>query len=151
MRALVQRVSGARVLVEGRVTGEVRAGLLVLVGATHDDGDRDAEWLARKVSGLRVFSDEHGAMNRDVREAGGAMLAVPQFTLYADARRGRRPDFTAAASPERAGPLFERFCEALAATGVRVERGVFRAHMRVELVNDGPVTLLIESPRPADG
>ncbi len=149
MRALVQRVSEARVTVDGEVTGEIGTGLLVLVGATHDDGSGDADWLARKVAGLRVFADDAGQMNRDVRESGGAILVVPQFTLYGDARRGRRPDFIAAARPEQAEPLFERFCVTLAAEGVRVERGRFRAHMKVALVNDGPVTLAIESPRAA--
>ena len=125
MRALVQRVSGARVSVDGRVSGEIGAGLLVLIGATHSDGESESAWLA---------------------ETAGACLVVPQFTLYGDARRGRRPDFTAAARPEQAEPLFEHFCTLLAEQGVRVERGVFRAHMSVELVNDGPVTLRVQSP-----
>jgi D-tyrosyl-tRNA(Tyr) deacylase len=146
VRALVQRVTRARVTVDGSVSGEIAGGLLVLLGATHADGEAEARWLAGKVAGLRVFADEAGRMNRDVREVGGACLVVPQFTLYADARHGRRPDFVAAAAPEQAEPLFERFSAELAAAGVRVERGVFRAHMQVELVNDGPVTLLIESP-----
>ncbi len=149
MRALVQRVDGARVTVEGRASGAIGAGLLVLLGATHADRDADADWLARKVAGLRVFADQAGHMNRDVREAGGGVLVVPQFTLYGDARRGRRPDFVQAARPEQAEPLFERFCATLAGEGVRVERGVFRAHMRVELLNDGPVTLLVETPTAA--
>ncbi len=146
MRALVQRVDGARVTVEGRASGAIGAGLVVLLGATHADRDADADWLARKVAGLRVFADDAGHMNRDVREAGGGVLVVPQFTLYGDARRGRRPDFVQAARPEQAEPLFERFCATLAGEGVPVERGVFRAHMRVELANDGPVTLMLESP-----
>lgn len=146
MRALVQRVTRARVTVAERTTGEIAAGLLVLVGATHADGEGEARWLAGKVAGLRVFADEAGKMNRDVREAGGACLVVPQFTLYGEARHGRRPDFVAAAGPEQAEPLYERFCAELAAAGVRVARGVFRAHMQVELVNDGPVTLLLETP-----
>ncbi len=146
MRALVQRVTRARVTVDAAVTGEIAGGLLVLVGATHGDGQASARWLAEKVAGLRVFADADGRMNRDVRESGGACLVVPQFTLYGDARRGRRPDFLAAARPEVAEPLVEHFCIELAAAGVRVERGVFRAHMQVELVNDGPVTLLLESP-----
>jgi len=149
MRALVQRVARARVSVEGRVRGEIGPGLLALVGATHGDGPADACWLAGKVAGLRVFPDAEGRMNRDVRAAAGAVLVVPQFTLYGDARHGRRPDFTAAARPEEAEPLIERFGAELAALAVRVERGVFRAHMQVELVNDGPVTLLLESPRTA--
>ncbi len=150
MRALVQRVSRARCTVAGETTGEIGAGLVALVGATHADDDAAARWLARKVAGLRVFADPEGRMNRDVREAGGAVLAVPQFTLYGDARRGRRPDFVRAAPPEQAEPLYERFCATLESEGVRVERGRFRAHMSVELVNDGPVTLMLESsPEPA--
>ena len=146
MRALVQRVSRASVRVGGEVKGSIGPGLLVLLGAGHEDRAEDAEWLARKVAHLRVFGDERGQMNRDLLETGGAALVVPQFTLYGEARRGRRPDFTRAARPEQAGPLFDRFCEALERAGVRVERGVFRAHMEVELVNDGPVTLGLESP-----
>ena len=146
MRALVQRVSRARVTVEGRVTGSIERGLLALLGATHADGPAEAEWLARKIAGLRVFADDQGHMNLDLAAAGGRVLAVPQFTLYGDARRGRRPEFTAAARPEQAEPLFERFCAALAEAGIAVERGVFGASMAVELVNDGPVTLMIESP-----
>lgn len=150
MRALVQRVARASVTVDGRVTGAIERGLLVLLGATHADGADEAAWLATKLAGLRVFPDDEGKMNRDVREAGGAALVVPQFTLYGDARRGRRPEFTAAARPEVAEPLFERFCTALAGEGVRVERGVFRVHMLVELVNDGPITLMVESPVAAE-
>jgi D-tyrosyl-tRNA(Tyr) deacylase len=143
---LLQRVQEARVTVDGRETGAIGAGLLALVGATHDDRVEDADWLAHKIAGLRVFADADGNMNRDVRETGGAVLVVPQFTLYADARRGRRPDFTAAARPEHAEPLVERLCATLVAGGLRVERGVFRARMRVTLVNDGPVTLMVETP-----
>jgi len=150
MRALVQRVARARVTVEGRVTGAIERGLLVLLGATHADREADADGLARKVAGLRVFADDAGHMNLDLAAVGGRALVVPQFTLYGDARRGRRPDFIAAARPEQAEPLFERFCATLAGAGVGVERGVFRAHMAVELVNDGPVTLMIEIPPPAD-
>jgi D-tyrosyl-tRNA(Tyr) deacylase len=146
VRALVQRVSRARVTVEGRVTGEIGRGLLVLLGATHQDGEQQATWLAQKLAGLRIFPDGAGLMNLDARQAGGAALVVPQFTLYGDARRGRRPDFVRAARPEQAEPLFERFCTLLAAQGIGVERGVFGAHMEVELVNDGPVTLMIETP-----
>jgi D-tyrosyl-tRNA(Tyr) deacylase len=146
MRALVQRVLRARVTVEGQVSGAIRAGLLVLLGATHEDRESDADWTARKIAGLRIFADERGLMNRDVRAVGGSVLAVPQFTLYGEARRGRRPDFVRAARPEHAEPLFERFCTTLAGEQVTVARGVFRVHMEVELVNDGPVTLLIESP-----
>lgn len=146
MRALVQRVTRARVTVAGRVTGAIGRGLTAFAGVTHADLEADADWLARKVAGLRVFPEGEKPMQLDVREVAGAVLVVPQFTLYADARRGRRPDFVAAAEPARAEPLVDRFCAVLAAEGVRVERGVFRAHMEVELVNDGPVTLWIESP-----
>lgn len=146
MRALVQRVSHASVTVEGTVTGRIERGLLVLLGATHTDSEAEVRWLASKVAGLRVFADDAGKMNRDVREAAGGVLVVPQFTLYGDARYGKRPEFTAAARPEVAEPLYERFCEELAALGVTVERGVFRAHMLVELLNEGPVTLMIEAP-----
>ncbi len=142
----MQRVARASVTVDGRVTGAIGRGLLVLLGATHDDGEAQAAWLAGKLAGLRIFPDDEGRMNRDVREAGGAALVVPQFTLYGDARYGRRPEFTAAARPEVAEPLFERFCAALREERVPVERGVFRAHMAVELLNDGPVTLLVETP-----
>jgi len=144
---LVQRVSHAQVSVEDEVRGRIAGGLLVLLGATHADTEADAQWLATKISGLRVFADGEGKMNRDVREASGGVLVVPQFTLYGDARRGRRPEFTLAARPELAEPLYERFCTLLAAEGVHVERGVFRVHMEVSLVNDGPITLMIESPR----
>jgi D-aminoacyl-tRNA deacylase len=146
MRALVQRVTRARVTVEGRVTGEIGRGLLVLLGAAHADGEEQAAWLARKLAGLRIFADPEGLMNLDVRQTGGAALVVPQFTLYGDTRHGRRPDFTAAAAPAQAEPLYERFCALLIAQGVPVQRGVFGAHMAVDLLNDGPVTLLIEAP-----
>jgi D-tyrosyl-tRNA(Tyr) deacylase len=146
----VQRVTRAQVSVEGRVTGAIERGLLVLLGATHGDRPVDADWLARKVAGLRVFADDAGQMNRDLAAAGGRVLVVPQFTLYGDVRRGRRPEFLAAARPDDAEPLFERFCAALVGEGVGVERGVFRAHMAVESVNDGPVTLMIETPATGD-
>src|SRR5207237_5518010 len=128
-----------------RVTGAIGRGLLVLIGAGVEDGDSQASWTARKVAELRIFPDAQGRMSLDVRAARGAALVVPQFTLYGDVRRGRRPDFTAAARPEIASSLVERFCAELEALELRVERGVFGAHMRVELVNDGPVTLMIES------
>ena len=126
--------------------GEIGPGLLVLLGATHTDDEAAARWLADKLAGLRIFADAEGKMNRDVRESGGGCLVVPQFTLYGDARHGRRPEFTAAARPDVAEPLYEHFCTRLASLGVPVARGVFRAHMLVELANDGPVTLMIDSP-----
>lgn len=144
MRIVLQRVSRARVTVEGRITGEIGAGLLLLVGFTHGDGDEALGWMAEKVAGLRVFPDDEGKMNRSVAEAGGAALVVSQFTLYGDARRGRRPSFVDAAPPETAIPLYERFVDALRGTGLRVETGEFGAMMDVELVNDGPVTLILE-------
>ena len=146
MRGLVQRVVRARVSVAGSVTGEIGAGLLVLLGIRHRDGEAEARWLAGKIAGLRVFGDVAARMNLDVRDVGGAVLVVPQFTLYGDTRHGRRPDFTEAAHPEQAEPLVRRFCTSLVEAGLRVEQGVFRAHMVVELINDGPVTLLVETP-----
>jgi len=146
MRALVQRVTRARCTVGGRETGAIGAGLVALVGVGAGDRADDADWLARKIVGLRIFADGDQHMNQDVREIGGSVLAGSQFTLYGDARRGRRPDFTAAAKPEVALPLFERFCAGVSGAGVPVARGAFREMMLVELVNDGPVTLLIESP-----
>ena len=147
MRAVVQRVTRASVTVEGRVVGAIGPGLLLLVGATHADTPGQAAWLARKVASLRIFRSADGPshFDRPLLEVGGAALVVPQFTLYGDARKGRRPDFTQAAKPEAAAPLIDAFCDALRAQGVPVETGVFGADMQVELVNDGPVTLLLES------
>ncbi len=149
MRAVVQRVARARVTVDDAVVASIERGLLVLVAATHADTAREADWLARKIAGLRIFPDGAGRMQYAVRDEAvrGAILAVPQFTLYGDARRGNRPDFTAAARPEVAEPLFRGFCDALArhAPGVHVEHGVFQAHMLVELVNDGPVTIVLDT------
>jgi len=150
MRAVVQRVLRAAVVVNGQITGQVDGGLLVLLGVTHADRPEDARWLAGKVAGLRVFGDMAGRMNTDVRDEQGAVLVVPQFTLYADVQHGRRPDFIGAARPDVAEPLFRRFCSELEAQRVRVERGVFRAHMQVELINDGPVTLIIDTPPPGE-
>ena len=138
MRALVQRVSRAAVAVEGSEVAAIGAGLLVLLGITHDDGEADAVGLAAKVRALRVFDDADGRMNESLGER--EVLCVSQFTLYGDARRGNRPSWTAAAPPEHAEPLYERFC-----TELDARRGVFGARMAVELVNDGPVTLLLES------
>ena len=139
MRALVQRVSRASVSVDGRVVSGIGPGLLVLLGITHGDTERGADWLADKVRALRIFPDAEGRMNEPLGDR--EVLCVSQFTLYGDARRGNRPSYVAAAAPEHAEPLYERFCERLGAA-----RGVFGALMAVELVNDGPVTLLLESP-----
>ena len=144
MRTLLQRVSRAEVRVEGRVVGRVGAGLLLLVGFTETDGEEAVAWTAEKVSGLRIFGDDEGKMNRSVEETGGGVLVVSQFTLYGDTRKGRRPSFVDAARPETAIPLYERFVALLRARGLHVETGVFGAMMEVELVNDGPVTLMIE-------
>ena len=144
MRTVLQRVSRARVTVEGRVTGEIGQGLLLLVGFTAGDGEEALRWMAEKVVGLRVFQDDEGTMNRSVEEVGGGLLGVSQFTLYGDARKGRRPSFIDAARPELAIPLYERFVELLRATGLPVGTGEFGAMMEVELVNDGPVTLILE-------
>lgn len=145
MIACVQRVSRARVTVGGEVSGRIGAGLLVLLGVAHSDSERDARWLAEKVAGLRVFEDSEGKMNRDLAEAGGAMLVVSQFTLLGDCRKGRRPSFTGAGPPELAEVLYEVFAETVRGLGIEVATGRFRQHMEVELVNDGPVTLLVES------
>lgn len=145
MRALVQRVSRASVRVDGEVTGAIENGFLVLLGVTHGDDEAVADALARKVAGLRVFEDPDGKMNLDLAAVGGAMLCVSQFTLYGNVRKGRRPSFTEAAEPELAEALYERFCAVVEREGVRCARGHFGAHMEVESVNDGPVTLLIDS------
>ena len=144
MRAVCQRVSEARVRVAGAVVAEIGSGLVVLLGVARGDSVEEAERLARKVSGLRVFEDELGKFDRNLVDVRGAALAVSQFTLIADTRRGNRPSFLEAAPPERAEPLYERFCEALAWEGVSVERGLFGARMAVELVNDGPVTIVLD-------
>jgi D-aminoacyl-tRNA deacylase len=145
MRAVIQRVSEARVKVDGSVLGEVGPGLLVLLGVAKPDTAADAEFLAEKILNLRVFPDEAGRMNRSLLDTGGALLVVSQFTLYGDCRKGRRPSFDDAAPAEQARPLYEHFVEVARRSGLRVETGVFQAHMDVSLVNDGPVTLLVES------
>jgi D-tyrosyl-tRNA(Tyr) deacylase len=143
MRAVVQRVTRARVTVAGETVGQVGAGLLVLVGVAEEDGEAEADALAGKVARLRIFEDEAGKFDRSVKDAGGAVLAVSQFTLIADTRKGNRPSFSHAARPERAEPLFDRFCVALRELGLSVETGSFGARMDVELVNDGPVTIVL--------
>jgi D-tyrosyl-tRNA(Tyr) deacylase len=147
VRAVVSRVAWARVVADGELTGEIGPGLLVLVGVTHADTAADAAWLAAKVAGLRVFDDDRGVMNRSLTEAGGGALVVSQFTLYGDARKGRRPSYLAAAPPERAAPLVEAVAKGLAGAGVPVAGGRFGAHMLVESAGDGPVTILLDSAR----
>ena len=144
MRVLVQRVSRAEVRVGDRSTGQIGRGFLLLVGFTHSDGDEQLEWMADKVLGLRLFADAEDKMNLALADVGGALLVVSQFTLYGDARKGKRPSFIDAARPEQAIPLYERFVGTLRARGVQVETGEFGAMMHVELVNDGPVTLWLE-------
>jgi D-tyrosyl-tRNA(Tyr) deacylase len=147
MRAVVQRVSEASVVVDGRVAGEIGAGLCVLVGVALGDAEEDARWLSAKVLELRIFEDAEGKMNRSLLDAGGALLAVSQFTLLGDARQGRRPSFAQAAPPEVAQPLYARFCALCRERDVRVAEGVFRATMTVRIVNEGPVTLLLDSKK----
>lgn len=144
MRAVVQRVSQASVTVDGQVVGAIGRGVLVLLGVTHGDGTAQADWLASKIAGLRIFEDSAGKMNLGLLDVGGAALLVSQFTLYGNARKGRRPSFTDAARPGAAEPLVQRFAQALRHQGVPVEMGVFGAHMLVEIHNDGPVTLILE-------
>ena len=145
MRTVIQRVSRAAVTVDGQVVGAIGRGFLVLVGVTHSDGQPEADWLARKVAGLRIFEDEAGKMNLGLADVGGAVLVVSQFTLYGDARKGRRPDFIQAARPEQAEPLVDYFVAQLRGQGLPVATGRFRAMMQVELVNDGPVTLWLDT------
>lgn len=147
MRAVVQRVSRARVTVAGEVVGEIGQGYVVLLGVAREDDEAAADYMAEKIAGLRVFEDEAGKMNRSIQEAGGAILAISQFTLYGDVRRGRRPGFDRAARPEQAEPLYERFVARLRELGLHVETGRFQTHMEVELVNDGPVTILVDSEK----
>jgi D-tyrosyl-tRNA(Tyr) deacylase len=145
VRAVVQRVSGASVTVSGRIISRIDAGLVVLIGVSRDDGPADVSYTASKVHGLRVFADENGRLNRSASEIDGALLVVSQFTLYGDVRRGRRPSFIEAAEPPKARELYDAFVSELRALGSRVAEGVFQADMQVALVNDGPVTVLIDS------
>jgi D-tyrosyl-tRNA(Tyr) deacylase len=147
MRAVVQRVSRGEVRVDGAVTGSVGRGLVVLLGVAAQDREADAQALADKVAALRIFEDAAGKMNLALAEAGGGVLVVSQFTLLGDVRKGNRPSFVAAAPPEAADALYQRFCAALRAKGLPVGTGVFRATMAVELVNDGPVTILLDTTR----
>jgi D-aminoacyl-tRNA deacylase len=147
VRAVVQRVTRAGVTVNGAITGEIGRGLLVLLGVGKSDTSGDAEYLAAKIAGLRIFEDENGKMNLSLAEAGGAVLAVSQFTLYGDVRRGKRPSFDDAASPEAARELYEHFVRSIRKAGLKCETGRFQEMMRVELVNDGPVTVLLDSQK----
>lgn len=147
MRAVIQRVERASVSVEGEIKGQIGAGFLVLIGVEEGDGDADFKYIADKVPNLRVFEDEQGKMNRSLLDVGGEVLAVSQFTLLGDARGGRRPSFITAARPETADPMYERLVADWRVRGIRVETGVFGAHMKVALVNDGPVTILLDSRR----
>ena len=146
MRLVVQRVCRASVAVSGRTVAQIGRGLLILLGVGHDEEPGEAQWLASKVFHLRIFEDEEGKMNRSLSDVGGEVLIVPQFTLYGDARKGRRPSWAAAAPPDVAEGRVEAFALALEALGARVARGAFREHMEVESVNDGPVTILLEGP-----
>jgi D-tyrosyl-tRNA(Tyr) deacylase len=147
MRVVIQRVSRARVIVNEEIAGAIGRGLLVLLGVGREDSEADAVYLVEKISGLRIFEDEGGKMNRSVRDVGGSVLAVSQFTLYGDVRRGKRPSFDAAAPPEKAREIYEFFVEQLRAAGLRCETGRFQEIMQVEMVNEGPVTILLDSAK----
>ena len=145
MRAVVQKVTHSSVTVDGEITGEIGQGLMVLLGVTHDDTKTDAKYMAEKIANLRIFEDDDEKLNLSVKDIGGAVLSVSQFTLYGDCRKGRRPSFTEAARPDAANALYEQFNAYLEAEGVSVQTGRFQTHMLVELTNDGPVTVLLDS------
>jgi len=147
LRAVVQRVTRARVTVDSRMAGEIQTGLVILLGVGREDSAESALYLAEKIANLRIFPDDAGKMNRSLVESGGSALVVSQFTLYGDTRGGRRPSYIQAASPEIASRLYEEFVRCLRSFGIAVETGVFQAHMEVELVNDGPVTILLDSEK----
>ena len=147
MRAVVQRVTGASVTVENETVGAIGPGIMVLVGVSKEDTDKDLKYIVEKVMNLRIFDDENGVMNRSVLDVGGSILAVSQFTLYGDARGGRRPSYFQAAGPEPANELYERAVAAWRENGIHVETGRFRTEMKVSLVNDGPVTILLDSEK----
>ena len=147
MRAVVQKVKKAQVLSEGKLSGEIGQGLVVFLGVTHDDTEEDAKYLAEKIANLRIFEDSDDKLNLSVQDVGGEIMSVSQFTLYGDCRKGRRPSFTQAAKPERANELYERFNDYLRKEGLNVATGVFQTQMEVSLVNDGPVTMLLDSKR----
>ena len=146
MRSVIQRVSQASVTVDGEIVGQIGAGLMVLLGVGQGDGPEQVRWMADKLTGLRIFEDDEGKMNLSLADTGGSMLVVSQFTLLGDTRKGKRPSFIAAAPPELAEELYEQFITAVKGRGVGVASGRFRTHMEVALVNDGPVTLIVESP-----
>ena len=145
MRAVIQRVKWGRVTVEGRVAGEIKNGLVILLGVSKDDTEENARYIAEKCVNLRIFNDSEGKMNLSLRETEGEILSISQFTLYGDTRKGRRPSFIKAADPEKGGALYEKFNGYLEEYGVKVEKGIFRAMMDVELLNDGPVTIIVDS------
>ena len=147
MRAVVQRVSSSKVTVDGEVTGEINKGLLVLLGVTHEDTSKDVDYIIDKVLNLRIFEDENEKMNLSLKDVGGELLVVSQFTLYGDCRKGRRPNFMNALGGSEAEVLYNKFIEMLKETGIKVETGIFGAHMDVEIQNDGPVTILLDSKK----
>lgn len=147
MRAVIQRVSRAEVAVDGKTIGKIGAGLLVFLGAGDGDGDADVKYIADKTVGLRIFSDENGKMNLSVKDIGGEILVISQFTLYGDCRKGRRPSFTSAMEPTAAEKMYEEFINRIESEGIKTEHGSFGADMKVELLNDGPVTMLLDSSK----
>ncbi len=147
MRAVVQRVKKASVVVDGKIVGKIGKGILILLGVGKEDTEEDIRWLADKVSNLRIFEDDEGKMNKSVKDVGGKILVVSQFTLYGDCRKGRRPSFTQAAPPEKGRFFYEKFIEDLKKEGIEVESGIFGAKMEVHLINDGPVTILLDSKK----
>lgn len=149
MKILLQRVTQASVTVDNKIVGEIGRGFVLLLGVTHTDTQQEADWLANKVAGIRLFEDDQGKMNASLADVEGAFLVVSQFTLYGDARKGRRPSFTNAARPEQAEPLVDYFCEKLSEKGFNVATGLFGADMQVDIHNDGPVTLILEREQPA--
>jgi len=147
LRAVIQRVKHANVVIDGRVNGEIKKGILILLGIHNEDTNKDIKWLVNKLTGLRIFEDSEGKMNLSVEDIEGEILIISQFTLYGDARKGKRPSFTEAARPEKAIPLYEEFIKQIREKGIKTETGIFGADMKVNLLNDGPVTLIIDSPK----